>query len=87
MLNNLPFFFGILKLSSVDDEVIDSSLCIFKAVIFRTNSGLSKHSADIRQINSLLSMLLDVLDERDSAAKAVIKLVAEYCSMYVYIVM
>ncbi|KAG5615548.1 hypothetical protein H5410_015372 [Solanum commersonii] len=71
----------ISQLNSVDDEVIDSSLCIFKAVIFRTNSSLSKHSADIRQINALLPMLLDLLDERDSAAKAVIKLLAEYCSI------
>ncbi|XP_006349558.1 uncharacterized protein [Solanum tuberosum] len=71
----------ISQLNSVDDEVIDSSLCIFKAVIFRTNSSLSKHSADIRQINAQLPMLLDLLDERDSAAKAVIKLLAEYCSI------
>ncbi|KAK4372602.1 hypothetical protein RND71_007986 [Anisodus tanguticus] len=71
----------ISQLNSVDDEVIVSSLCIFKAVIFRTNSSLSKHSADIRQINALLPMLLHLLDERDSAAKAVIKLFAEYCSI------
>ncbi|KAJ8528546.1 hypothetical protein K7X08_022238 [Anisodus acutangulus] len=69
----------ISQLNSVDDEVVDSSLCIFKAVIFRTNSSLSKHSADIRRISALLPMLLHLLDERDSAAKAVIKLFAEYC--------
>lgn len=71
----------------MDDEVIDSSFCIFKAVILRTNSSLAKHSADIRQINALLPMLLELLDERDGAAKAVIKLFAEYCSKYVYIAM
>ncbi|XP_059298571.1 uncharacterized protein LOC132051492 isoform X1 [Lycium ferocissimum] len=71
----------ISQLNNVDDEVIDSSLCIFKAVIFRTNSSLSKHSADLRQINAVLPMLLHLLDERDSAAKAVIKLFAEYCSI------
>lgn len=70
----------ISQLNSVDDEVIDSSFCIFKAVILRTNSSLAKHSADIRQINALLPMLLELLDERDGAAKAVIKLFAEYCS-------
>ncbi|MCE2054937.1 hypothetical protein HAX54_041674 [Datura stramonium] len=69
------------QLNSVDDEVIDSSLCIFKAVIFRTNCSLSKQSADIRQITAQLPMLLHLLDERDSAAKAVIKLFAEYCSI------
>ncbi|KAK4343712.1 hypothetical protein RND71_036806 [Anisodus tanguticus] len=72
---------SIFLLNSVDDEVVDSSLCIFKAVIFRTNSSLSKHSADIRRISALLPMLLHLLDERDSAAKAVIKLFAEYCSL------
>ncbi|XP_060206681.1 uncharacterized protein LOC132634681 isoform X3 [Lycium barbarum] len=71
----------ISQLNNVDDEVIDSSLCIFKAVIFRTNSSLSKHSADLRQIDAVLPMLLHLLDERDSAAKAVIKLFAEYCSI------
>ncbi|XP_070052827.1 uncharacterized protein [Nicotiana tomentosiformis] len=71
----------ISQLNCADDEVIDSALCIFKAVIFRTNSSLSKCAADISQINALLPMLLHLLDERDSAAKAVIKLFAEYCSI------
>lgn len=83
MINVLHLFFlGYLKLNCADDEVIDSALCIFKAVIFRTNSSLSKCAADISQINALLPMLLHLLDERDTAAKAVIKLFAEYCSMY-----
>lgn len=51
--------------------------------MFRTN--LSKSNLeDNRQIEAILPSLLHLLDERDAAAKAVVNLIAEYCSMYVY---
>ncbi|KAL0359508.1 UNVERIFIED_CONTAM: hypothetical protein Sangu_0800200 [Sesamum angustifolium] len=65
-----------------DEEVIDGAINIFKAVIFRTNHAPSKQSvADTRQMDALLAILLDLLDERDAAAKAIVKLVAEICSI------
>ncbi|KAL0339636.1 UNVERIFIED_CONTAM: hypothetical protein Sradi_4480400 [Sesamum radiatum] len=70
------------QLRCADEEVIDGAINIFKAVIFRTNHAPSKQSvADTRQMDALLTTLLDLLDERDAAAKAIVKLVAEYCSI------
>ncbi|KAL2466133.1 ARM repeat superfamily protein [Abeliophyllum distichum] len=71
----------ISQLSCADEEVIDGAICIFKAVIFRTNHSLSESNLDdTRQMDAILSSLLHLLDERDVAAKAVVNLVAEYCS-------
>ncbi|CAA2969441.1 uncharacterized protein LOC111378014 [Olea europaea subsp. europaea] len=68
------------QLSCADEEVIDGAICIFKAVLFRTN--LSKSNLeDNRQIEAILPSLLHLLDERDAAAKAVVNLIAEYCSI------
>ncbi|KAL0453083.1 UNVERIFIED_CONTAM: hypothetical protein Slati_1286400 [Sesamum latifolium] len=70
------------QLRFADEEVIDGAINIFKAVILRTNHASSKRSvADPRQMDALLATLLDLLDERDAAAKAIVKLVAEYCSI------
>ncbi|XP_011075215.1 uncharacterized protein LOC105159735 isoform X2 [Sesamum indicum] len=70
------------QLRCADEEVIDGAINIFKAVILRTNHASSKRSvADPRQMDALLATLLDLLDERDAAAKAIVKLVAEYCSI------
>lgn len=70
----------ISQLSCADEEVIDGAICIFKAVMCRTN--LSKSNLeDNRQIEAILPSLLHLLDERDVAAKAVVNLIAEYCSI------
>ncbi|KAI3471664.1 hypothetical protein Pfo_028314 [Paulownia fortunei] len=70
------------QLRCADEEVIDGAISIFKAVIFRTNHTLSKRSiGDIRQMDASLPILLNLLDERDAAAKAIVKLLAEYCSI------
>lgn len=56
---------------------------MFKAVILKTNHTLSKRGlSDVRQMDVLLPTLLNLLDERDAAAKAIVKLLAEYCSTY-----
>ncbi|XP_073132125.1 uncharacterized protein [Henckelia pumila] len=69
------------QLQCADEEVIDGAISIFKAVIFRTNNILSKSSLDeTRQMDAVLPLLLNFLDEQDAAAKAIVKLVAEYCS-------
>ncbi|KAH6813345.1 hypothetical protein C2S51_022363 [Perilla frutescens var. frutescens] len=56
-----------------------ASLRLFKLL---TNHTLSIRSlGDIRQIDDFLPILLNLLDERDAEAKAIVKLLAEYCSM------
>lgn len=63
--------------------MIDGAISIFKAVVFETNHTLSQRShGDIGKMEALLPLLLNLLDERDAAAKAIVKLLAEYCSMY-----
>lgn len=63
--------------------MIDGAISILKAVIFKTNHTLSRRSlVDVREIDAFLPTLLNLLDERDAAAKAIVKLLAEYCSMY-----
>ncbi|KAI5682940.1 hypothetical protein M9H77_04168 [Catharanthus roseus] len=72
----------ISQLRSVDEEVIDGAVSIFRAAVFRSNQGSSRDClGDTREMKAVMPMLLHLLDERDGAAKAVIKLVAEYCSL------
>ncbi|KAK2995775.1 hypothetical protein RJ640_010751 [Escallonia rubra] len=65
------------QLSSADEDVIEGAACIFKAAMFRASSSLS----DTRHMDAALPLLLHLLDERDGASKAVVILVAEYCSI------
>ncbi|KAL3637259.1 hypothetical protein CASFOL_019558 [Castilleja foliolosa] len=70
------------QLRCSDEKVIDGTISIFKAVILNTNHTLSTRSLDdVRQMDALLPVLLSLLDERDAAAKAIVKLLAEYCSI------
>ncbi|XP_023752977.1 uncharacterized protein LOC111901348 isoform X1 [Lactuca sativa] len=70
------------QLSSADDDVIDGAISILKAIIFGTNHLAFGHNlTDTKQMNSMLPLLLNLLDERDATAKAVVTLIAEYCSM------
>ncbi|KAL7138505.1 hypothetical protein ABFS83_10G168700 [Erythranthe nasuta] len=72
----------ISQLRYPDEEVINGAISIFKAVVLGTNHTLSKRSlGDVRQMDALLPLLLNLLDERDAAAKAIVKLLAEYCSI------
>lgn len=54
-------------------------ISIFKAVIFKTSHTSSESSVDVGEMEDLMPALLTFLDERDAAAKAIAKLVAEYC--------
>lgn len=77
---------SFLQLSSADDDVIDGAISILKAIIFGTNHLAFGHNlTDTKQMNSMLPLLLNLLDERDATAKAVVTLIAEYCSMYVFL--
>ncbi|XP_044468283.1 uncharacterized protein LOC123197869 isoform X1 [Mangifera indica] len=64
-----------------DEDVIDAVVCIFKAALFRQNHSSGSRFTDTRQMDSLLPLLLHLLDERDGAARAVVMLIAEYCSI------
>lgn len=72
-----------MKLHSSDEDVIDGAVCIIKAAMFRTNSSLAASSrTDTRQMDTVVPLLLHLLDGRDGAARAAVMLVAEYCVMY-----
>ncbi|XP_024965628.1 uncharacterized protein LOC112505833 isoform X1 [Cynara cardunculus var. scolymus] len=70
------------QLCSADDDVIDGAVSILKATIFGTNHLASGCSlVDSKQMHSVLPLLLNLLDERDGTARAVVTLIAEFCSM------
>lgn len=71
-----------LKLQCADEDVIDGAVCIFKATIFKMNHLSESSCTDTRQMDAVLPLLLHLLDERDGTARAVVMLIAEYCSMY-----
>ena len=51
---------------------------ILKAIILKPNIS---QDTDSRQANIVIPFLLHLLDERDGTARAVVMLIAEYCSM------
>ncbi|KAF8403828.1 hypothetical protein HHK36_011934 [Tetracentron sinense] len=70
------------QLQCGDEYVIDGALCILRATIFKTNHPSTRSSLlDTRQINAVLPLLLNLLDERDSTARAVVLFIAEFCSI------
>ncbi|XP_022766714.1 uncharacterized protein LOC111311531 isoform X3 [Durio zibethinus] len=64
-----------------DEDVIEGVVCIFKAVIFKTNNSSGSSLTDTNQMDAVVPLLLHLLDERDAAARAVVILMAEYCSL------
>lgn len=70
-----------MKLHCADEDVLDGVVCILKAVIFKSHSAGSS-LADTRLMDSVLPLLIHFLDERDGTARAVVMLIAEYCSVY-----
>ncbi|XP_076905850.1 uncharacterized protein LOC143561739 isoform X2 [Bidens hawaiensis] len=70
------------QLCSADEDVIDGAVSVLKATIFGTNHLQSGcNLTDNKQMKSVLPLLLNLLDERDGTARAVVTLIAEYCSM------
>ncbi|XP_031251733.1 uncharacterized protein LOC116109645 isoform X2 [Pistacia vera] len=69
----------ISQLHCHDEDVIDAVVCIFKAALFKQNHSSGSRFSETRQMDSLLPLLLHLLDERDGAARAVVMLMAEYC--------
>ncbi|KAI3802106.1 hypothetical protein L1987_30231 [Smallanthus sonchifolius] len=84
MMEHIPHITRVVasQLCSADDDVINGAVSILKATIFGTNHLASGcNLTDNKQMKSVLPLLLNLLDERDGTARAVVTLVAEYCSM------
>ncbi|KAJ8638025.1 hypothetical protein MRB53_012292 [Persea americana] len=72
--------FLLSLLHCTDEDVIDGAVSILRALIFQPNFPLIKSShLDLQQMESVFPLLLNLLDERDSIAKAVVLLTAEFC--------
>ncbi|XP_057999878.1 uncharacterized protein LOC110663402 isoform X2 [Hevea brasiliensis] len=69
------------QLHYADEDVIAGAVCIFKEAIFKPNYYSGDGLTESRQMDMVLPLLLNLLDERDGIAKAVVVLIAEYCSM------
>ncbi|XP_015899000.3 uncharacterized protein LOC107432388 [Ziziphus jujuba] len=71
----------LMQLHCVDEDVVSGVVCILKAVIFKPHYSSGRSLQDSRQVDAVLPLLLNFLDERDGTARAVVVLIAEYCSM------
>lgn len=71
------------QLQCHDEDVIEGVVCIFKRALFKPNHSPGNSLTDTRQMDSVLPLLLNLLDEQDGTARAVVKLIAEYCSISV----
>ncbi|XP_037491270.1 uncharacterized protein LOC105645187 isoform X2 [Jatropha curcas] len=69
------------QLHCADEDVVAAAVCILKKSIFKPNYSSGKDLTDSRQMDVLLPSLLNLLDENDGIARAVVMLIAEYCSM------
>ncbi|CAA7399297.1 unnamed protein product [Spirodela intermedia] len=61
------------------EDLVEISVSIMREVIFRTDFQSGGCAVDTHQLQHILPTLLSFLDERDSTAKAVILLLAEFC--------
>ncbi|XP_010524083.1 PREDICTED: uncharacterized protein LOC104802271 isoform X1 [Tarenaya hassleriana] len=64
-----------------DEGVTDGVVGILKATVFKQHSASGGSSLKTRHMDIMIPSLLHILDERDGTAKAVIVLIAEYCSI------
>ncbi|MCL7036267.1 hypothetical protein MKW94_009830 [Papaver nudicaule] len=69
------------QLQCADEDVIERVICILRVTLFRRNCVSDESSFLDNQLSEeVLSLLLNLLDERDNIAKAVVSLIAEFCS-------
>lgn len=76
---------NLLQLRGADDSIVDLAVAILRAVLFRPSSSSSTTSGDsvaAIQMESVVPMLLEMLDTRDIASRAVVLLVAEFFAAY-----
>ncbi|XP_038882126.1 uncharacterized protein LOC120073376 isoform X2 [Benincasa hispida] len=70
----------LLQFHSTDD-VVDEVVSIFKAVFLNSKLSSGGSITDNRQLDIVMPLLLNLLDEPDVTARAVIILIAESCLM------
>lgn len=67
------------QLQHTDEDLTDMTVNILRAIIFRSPIGISGNAkSGFAGMETVLPLLIDLLDERDSAARAVVLLIAEY---------
>ncbi|KAM6568437.1 hypothetical protein CsatB_016422 [Cannabis sativa] len=69
------------QLHCADQDVIEGVVCILKAIIFKPHSSPGNSHTDNRETDVVLPLLINLLDEQDGTARAVVMLMAEYCLM------
>lgn len=73
--------FPRLQLNCTDEDVVVGVVSIFKAIILKPNHSQEDSLVNNRQANIVIPFLLHLLDEQDGTSRAVVMLIAEYCSM------
>ncbi|KAJ7976810.1 putative ARM repeat superfamily protein [Quillaja saponaria] len=69
------------QLHCADEGLIVGDVSMIKTIIMNPNCSAGSGLADTAQVDAVISFLLHLLDERDGTARAVVLLIAEYCSM------
>nr|XP_029117568.1 uncharacterized protein LOC105034833 isoform X4 [Elaeis guineensis] len=64
-----------------DEFLMEGSLSILRVLIFKENFSSGSSNLNTAEMDMVLPLLLSFLDVRDSIAKAVVLLFAEYCSL------
>ncbi|XP_028774436.1 uncharacterized protein LOC114731438 isoform X1 [Neltuma alba] len=68
------------QLTSTNEDIIDGVVSIFKAIILKPNHSTGGTHIKSSQVDAVMPFLLHLLDEQEGTARAVVKLIAEYCS-------
>jgi hypothetical protein len=63
------------QVRGADIEVVEMAMAILRYLLFRSSAVTSK-------MEEIVPVLMDMLDTRDSAARAVVLLVAEFFALY-----
>jgi hypothetical protein len=67
------------QLHHTDEDLTDMAVNILRAIIFRSPIGISGNAqSGFAGMETVIPLLIELLDERDSAARAVVLLIAEY---------
>lgn len=69
------------QLNCTDEDVVVGVVSIFKAIILKPNHSQEDSLVNNRQANIVIPFLLHLLDEQDGTSRAVVMLIAEYCSI------
>lgn len=68
-------FSYLQQVRGADIEVVEMAMAILRSLLFRSSAVTSK-------MEEIVPVLMDMLDTRDSAARAVVLLVAEFFALY-----